>query len=389
MPFSPEWVYQHIELPFIKPLAQTILRGIQVDLPKLRALVDSLASSYRIAAEEWEELSGGINPNSSPQLSTFLPSVGVPLVKRTDSGKLFAVNKEVRADLEGDPYIDALQEIQDVKTLLGLGRNFLSLTNPLTGRLHPSYFQTGAATGRMSSADPNIQQVPKRGYWGFRFRECITASEGKVLLWADYSQMEVRLAYILSGDEAGLQVFREDRDPYLEIEELAFGTQGERRDDAKVVSLAIQYLEGSSKLARQIGVERGEAERIINRYYRKHAGLKRWQAEEIDKARLLGYNETYFGRRRYYPPIWGEGTHREVVNFPNQGTGADLLKIAGARLQEFPSVAYVHDEIVFEVEEERAEEVGREVKEVMESLVKFPIVLKAETHIGKHWGGKV
>ncbi|HEU0053279.1 MAG TPA: DNA polymerase, partial [Longimicrobium sp.] len=277
--------------------------------------------------------------------------------------------------------------------------------NPETGRIHTSFNQTVAATGRLASSDPNLQNIPIRTEMGAEIRRGFIPAEGTRFVAADYSQIELRILAHYSGDEAFVQAFRAGADIHRQTAAIVFGVPvetvtKEMRDRAKTVNFAVIYGIGPFALGRQLGMSTAEAKEFIEAYFQRFPGVRRYLDEQVEKARHTGYVETLTGRRRYIPEInarnfnvrsFGE---RAATNAPIQGTAADLIKMAMIRIQDDLSrdavpgakmLLQVHDELLFEVPRGREEEMRELVRDRMEGAASLEVPLKVEGGIGDNW----
>ncbi len=278
------------------------------------------------------------------------------------------------------------------------------LVNPETGRIHTSFNQTVAATGRLSSSDPNLQNIPIRTELGREIRKGFVAEDGHLFFGADYSQIELRILAHFSGDEAFVRAFREGIDVHRQTAAVIFEVPldevtSEMRSRAKTINFATLYGQGDFSLARQLGVSREEARGFIEEYFRRFSGVRAFLDQQVDLAREQGYVETLSGRRRYIPEMTAKNWNvrqfgeRVAQNTPIQGTAADLIKMAMIRIQKllerrFPSsrlLLQVHDELLLEVPEEEVEEVGKMVVEEMEGAMELNVPLAVDSGVGASW----
>jgi DNA polymerase-1 len=273
-----------------------------------------------------------------------------------------------------------------------------------TGRVHTTFNQTGAATGRLSSSDPNLQNIPVRTKRGGEIRRAFIAPAGRLLLTADYSQVELRLLAHLSGDPEFVAAFQRGGDIHRQTASVIFGVPeasvtGEMRARAKTINFATIYGQGALALSRQLGITLEEAKAFIKHYFERFAGVRAWLDRTVEEARQRGFVETLFGRRRYIPELrdrnfsiraFGE---RTATNSPLQGSAADLIKIAMIRIQaalraeglDAKMVLQVHDELVFEVSERQRVEAGGLVKREMEGVADLRVPLVVTIGAGKNW----
>jgi DNA polymerase-1 len=275
------------------------------------------------------------------------------------------------------------------------------LIDPATGRIHTSYNQTVASTGRLSSSDPNLQNIPARGPWGARFRRAFIPDKGHVLLAADYSQIELRVLAHLSQDPKLIATFLEDRDVHEETARLVFGDNAgeETRRRAKIINFSIVYGTSAFSLAKELGTSAAEAQKFIDRYFGELPGVKAYLDRVVEEAREKGYSETIFGRKRQVPELrmpdrnLQQAGRRIALNNPIQGSAADLIKEAmlraarelEARKLRTRMILQVHDELVFEVPEKEKAAVEPLVREAMEGAAELLVPLKVRLGFGPNW----
>jgi DNA polymerase-1 len=278
------------------------------------------------------------------------------------------------------------------------------LVNPRTGRIHTSFNQTVAATGRLSSSDPNLQNIPIRTPLGREIRKGFVAAPGTVFLGVDYSQIELRILAHFSGDEAFVTAFTTGVDVHKQTASVIFDVAVEEvtprmRAQAKTVNFATLYGQGAFSLARQLGISREEAKAFIDTYFERFAGVRAYLDAQVEKAKEVGYVETLMGRRRYVPELrarnWNVRQFGERVaqNTPIQGTAADMIKVAMIRVQKALDegdtgarmLLQVHDELLFEVPEDEVEPVRDTVVSLMEGAMELNVPLVAEWGVGPNW----
>jgi len=276
--------------------------------------------------------------------------------------------------------------------------------NPQTGRVHTSYHQAVAATGRLSSTDPNLQNIPIRTPEGRRIRQAFVAPPGHVLIAADYSQIELRIMAHLSGDAGLLEAFASDRDIHQATAAEVFGVgspdqvTADQRRIAKVINFGLMYGMSAFGLARNLGIERGAAQQYVELYFRRYPGVKQYMDTTREMAREQGYVETVFGRRLYLPEIRSRNAalrqyaERAAINAPMQGTAADIIKRAMIEVHRWLAgipharlMMQVHDELVLEVAEERAAEVVDHLRGHMVAAAELRVPLKVEVGLGRNW----
>jgi DNA polymerase-1 len=279
------------------------------------------------------------------------------------------------------------------------------LINAKTGRVHTNFNQTITATGRLSSTNPNLQNIPVRTELGAMVRNAFIAPKGYKILSADYSQIELRLAAIYSGDKNLIKIFKEGKDIHTATAAIIHGIPESEvtkliRSTAKEVNFGIIYGLGSVGLAQRTGMSRDEAKKFIETYFEKFPGIKKFITEAVEKAREKGYAETLFGRKRYLPDLISNNgmmrsaAERVAVNMPLQGTQADLIKLAMIKIyQGLPKVSQktkmilqIHDQLLFEVPDDELEKVSVYVKETMEKANDYVVPITVDISMGKSWG---
>ncbi len=408
-------LFEEIELPLIDVLIDMEKAGIAVDVPYLRDLSKDLERQLLQLERRIYELAGHpFNINSPQQLSTVLfDELRLPRGKRTKTG--YSVAQEVLEGLrDAHPIIDAILEYRQLAKLKSTYVDALpEQVHPVTGRVHTIFHQTVAATGRLSSSDPNLQNIPVRGDLGRAVRRAFIADnrpgyriadEPIVLLSADYSQIELRLMAHFSQDPALLRAFAEGKDIHAATAAEVFGVpleavSPEMRRVAKTVNFGIMYGMQAYGLARDTGMSRQEAQRFIEAYFQRFPGVARYLEETRRRAAEQGYVETLFGRRRYLPeinssnPARRQAAERMAVNMPLQGTAADIMKLAMIRVHralqehEYKSrlLLQVHDELVLEVPQSELPTVAELITSLMRSVVELSVPLEVEAKAGPNW----
>jgi DNA polymerase-1 len=401
-------LYRDLELPLMHVLADMELKGVRIDSDylaamggKVEAQLDSLQKNI------WEECGEEFNINSPKQLGEVLfDRLELPSGSRTTKTGSRSTKAEVLDKLaEKYPIARQIIEYRELAKLKGTYIDALpALVNPATGRLHASFNQTVAATGRLSSSDPNLQNIPVRSELGRQIRRAFIPADGHSLLVADYSQIELRIMAHLSGDPRLQAAFREGVDIHRATAAAIFGIEPEevtaqQRDRAKVINFGIMYGMGPQRLAREFGVSLKDARAFIDDYFEIYSDVKRFLDRTIDKAKDDGYVTTLLGRIRYLPELhshqrsvqsFGE---RIAVNTPLQGTAADMIKRAMVtlhrRLAEERTGAeitiQVHDELVLEVPQGAEQEVGEIVREEMVSAIELDVPLVVDIGWGPNW----
>ena len=400
-------VYQRIEMPTAVILGRIERTGVLIDSARLAAQSQQLAERMVALEQQAYELAGQpFNLGSPKQIGEILfGKLGLPVKKKTASGAP-STDEEVLAELAADyPLPARLLEHRSLSKLKGTYTDKLPLmVNPQTGRVHTNYAQAVAVTGRLSSNDPNLQNIPIRTPEGRRVREAFIAPAGHSILSADYSQIELRIMAHISEDPSLLKAFADGMDVHRATASEVFGTAAdavtsEQRRYAKTINFGLIYGMGAFGLAQSLGIERSAATTYIERYFQRFAGVKRYMDETKVSAREKGYVETLFGRRVYLPEINGgngprkSGAERQAINAPMQGTAADLIKLAMIAVQKVLDdeqratrmIMQVHDELVFEVPEAELAWAREAVPRIMASVADLKVPLLAEVGVGANW----
>ena len=401
-------LYRELELPLMLVLADMELAGVRIDS-------DYLSDMGRRMEEQLDELRDEIyaaageefNVNSPKQLATVLfDRLGLPAGGRTAKTGSRSTKAEVLEKLAADyPIAARIIEYRELAKLKGTYVDSLpALVNPQTGRVHASFNQTVAATGRLSSSDPNLQNIPIRSQLGRQIRKAFIPADGCVLMTADYSQIELRIMAHLSGDERLKRAFREGTDVHRATASEIFGVppdevSHQQRDRAKVINFGIMYGMGPQRLAREFGISTKEARAFIDNYFDIYAEVRGFLEGTIEQAKTDGYVTTMLGRIRYLPELqshqrsvqsFGE---RIAVNTPLQGTAADMIKRAMVTLHRrlgdeglgAKMIIQVHDELVLEVPEDELETVAAIVREEMEGAIELDVPLVVDIGTGPNW----
>jgi DNA polymerase I len=400
-------LYREIEMPLVKVLADMEWEGIRIDERFFDALRTRLVGKLReLEAEIYEAAGTEFNIGSNPQLREILfERLGLPVLKRTKTGPSTDASVLEALAAQGHTLPMLLMEYRQYDKLRSTYVEALPrLVNPETGRLHTSFNQTVTATGRLSSSDPNLQNIPIRTELGAEIRRGFVPAEGHVFLAADYSQIELRILAHYSEDPAFVEAFRAGLDIHRQTAALIFGVEPDEvtrqmRDRAKTVNFAVIYGIGPFSLAQQLAVSNAEAKEFIDRYFERFPGVRRYLDEQIVKARELGYVETLTGRRRYIPEIASKNFNirsfgeRAATNAPIQGSSADLIKVAmidihRALRQEGAGgrmLLQVHDELLFEVPRAELDATRELAVSRMEGAAQLNVPLVVETGVGENW----
>lgn len=405
---GPLFVYEKIEMPSVAVLGRIERHGVLIDSAVLARQSQELAERLMALEREAHEIAGQpFNLGSPKQIGEILfGKLGLPVMKKTATGTP-STDEEVLAELAADyPLPAKLLEHRGLAKLKGTYTDKLPLmVNPATGRVHTNYAQAVAVTGRLSSNDPNLQNIPIRTPEGRRVREAFVAPPGCAILSADYSQIELRIMAHISEDPGLLKAFAEGMDVHRATASEVFGippeqVTSEQRRYAKTINFGLIYGMGAFGLAQNLGIERAAATTYIERYFQRFAGVKRYMDETKASAKAKGYVETMFGRRVYLPDINGgngprrSGAERQAINAPMQGTAADLIKLAMIEVQALLDrerratrmIMQVHDELVFEVPEDEIDWARDAVPRVMASVApQMKVPLLAEVGVGPNW----
>lgn len=402
-------VFDGIEMPLVPVLAKMERAGMLVDPDRLRSLSEGLATQITEVERSIRDLAGDetFNIGSPMQLSHVLFDVmGLPTkgLKKTKRG-YYSTNAKVLSDLARDHEIVRL--ILDWREKSKIKSTYLDTLGPLRrgdGRVHTTYNQTITATGRLSSSDPNLQNIPTRSELGRTVKTAFSAGEGSVFLAVDYSQIELRLLAHLSGDEHLVRAFNEGEDFHAETAARVFGVPvsevtPDLRSRAKAVNFGIVYGQQAYGLSQSLHISMVEARDMIDRYYEAYPGVRMFLDSVVARAKQTGYAETMYGRRRHIPELKAKNPQlrgfgeRTAMNHPMQGTAADIIKIAMARvsrrLEEEGFAAHmilqVHDELDFECPIDEVERLTTMVRDVMEHVVDLRVPLIAEASTGVTW----
>ena len=381
--------------------------GVLIDADQLRQQSHDLGQRILALEQEAHTLAGQpFNLGSPKQIGEiFFTKLGLPVVKKTATGAP-STDEEVLEKLAEDyPLPARILEHRGLSKLKGTYTDKLPLmVDPATGRVHTHYAQAVAVTGRLSSNDPNLQNIPVRTAEGRRIREAFVAAPGHAIVSADYSQIELRIMAHLSGDEALLKAFTEGLDVHRATAAEVFGltaeeVSSEQRRYAKVINFGLIYGMSSFGLARNLGIDNTAAKNYIDRYFERYPGVRRYMDDTVAFARAHGYVETVFGRRLYLPEINGgngprkKAAERQAINAPMQGTAADLIKKSMVAVQDVLQnqqratrmVMQVHDELVFEVPETEIDWVKTTVPKLMADVAELKVPLLAEVGVGPNW----
>ena len=400
-----EQILDEIELPLAKILASMELRGFKIDPEGIRSFGDELLSTIKETEERIYELCGEkFNILSPKQLGVVLfEHLGLPAKKKTKSG--YSTNADVLEDLR--TYHPAIDEILEYRKLTKLNSTYVEgLLNALApdGRVHTRFNQKETRTGRISSLEPNLQNIPIRTELGAKMRGFFTAKDGYTLVDADYSQIELRVLAHLANDKNMISAFTGGTDIHTQTAAQVFGVPedyvtSQMRSSAKAVNFGIVYGIGAWSLGENIGVSTKEAQQYIDSYLSHYSGVDRFMKESIETAKKCGYAVTSYGRRRYLPELSSSNFNlrsfgeRVARNMPIQGTAADIIKLAMVKVEnrlaaeklDAKLIMQVHDELIVEASEDCAEKVAEILKYEMENAAKLSVPMEASVGIGKTW----
>ncbi len=401
-------VFHDIEMPLVPVLSRIERNGTYVDADMLKKQSTFLAKRMMELEEKaFEEAGQKFNLGSPKQLGEILyEKLEIPVIKKTPKGAPSTAEAVLQdLALQGYPLPQVIMDYRGVSKLKNTYTDKLpELINPTTGRVHTSYHQAVAATGRLSSSDPNLQNSPVRSEEGRKIRLAFSAPQGKKIVACDYSQIELRIMAHLSGDKGLTHAFEHNLDIHRATAAEVWGktledvSDNERRN-AKAINFGLIYGMSAFGLAKQLGIPRGEAQEYIDRYFEKYPGVKRYMENTRADAAEKGYVETLFGRRLYLPEINSrngqrrQAAERTAINAPMQGTAADIIKHAMIKVHHWLEdskldalmIMQVHDELVFEVKESQVDDLVKEVTQRMEAAAKLDVPLIVDAGIGNNW----
>jgi DNA polymerase-1 len=405
-------LFEKVEMKLIPVLARMEMHGVAIDTDMLAVLSKEVVRDIdRITKKIWKEAGMEFNVSSSVQLRRVLfEKMQLPLfgIKKGKTGLSTAASELEK--LRGlHPIIELIESHREFTKLQNTYIDVLpTLVNPDTGRVHTTFNQAVTTTGRLSSSDPNLQNIPIRTELGRKIRDAFVASPGSVLVAADYSQIELRIVASLAEDKTMIKIFEEGKDIHAATAAVVNRVPLEKvtkemRSAAKEVNFGVLYGMGAYGLSSRTGMSQAEAEEFIRKYFEQFAGVKAYIDQTLKFVREAGYVETLFGRRRYIPELKASNFQvrsageRMAVNMPIQGTAADLMKMAMISIdekihdtwntiQDVKMILQVHDELVFEVKKGLEDEVAKTVKKEMEEVAKLRVPIEAHVSIGDRWG---
>ncbi len=402
-------VLREIELPLVPVLSRMERTGVRVDRDMLARQSQELAERLHALEQQAYAIAGRpFNMGSPKQIGQiFFEELGLPVIRKTPKGAP-STSEEVLQELAAQGF-ELPQVILEHRGLAKLKSTYTDklpeMIDPRTGRVHTSYHQAVTATGRLSSSDPNLQNIPVRTEEGRRIRQAFVPEPGWVMLAADYSQIELRIMAHLSGDEGLLRAFAEGRDIHRATAAEVFGdgdpdkVSDAQRRSAKAINFGLIYGMSAFGLARQLGIERGEAQQYIDRYFERYLGVRDFMERIREQAREQGYVETLFGRRLYLPEIKSRNgarraaAERTAINAPMQGTATDIIKRAMIAVDDWiererPALRLlmqVHDELVFEVAPEALASARERIREAMSGAAELAVPLVVDIGSGENW----
>jgi DNA polymerase I len=400
-------VYETIEQPLVAVLYRMERAGVLVDRELLKVQSSELAARMQeLQTLAHAEAGGVFNVDSPKQLQEILfGKLGIPVMRKTPTGQPSTAEDVLEELAETYPLPKLILEYRGIAKLKSTYTDTLpQQINQATGRIHTSYHQAVAATGRLSSTDPNLQNIPIRTLEGRRIRQAFIAAPGHSLVAADYSQIELRIMAHLSGDASLLQAFADDRDVHQATAAEVFATpldevSADQRRSAKAINFGLMYGMSAFGLARQLGIGRGEAQKYMDLYFERYPGVKRYMEETRRQAREAGYVETVFGRRLYLPEIQSRNAalrqyaERSAINAPMQGTAADIIKRAMISVDSWLTssrlparlIMQVHDELVLEVADAAVESLVAPLRTCMVEAAALAVPLKVDVGVGLNW----
>ena len=408
-------VYEKIELPLIPIIQEMEKRGVKIDRAFLKDLAQKYHKELASLEKKIHELAGmEFNIASPKQLGEVLfDKLGLTAknMKKTGSGARSTRESELEKLRDLHPIVPMIFEHRELSKLLG---TYIDAIPPLldeNDRLHTHFVQTGTTTGRMASQDPNIQNIPIKSELGRAIRTAFIAEKGFKFVTLDYSQMELRIAAFLSGDEKLIEIFRKGEDVHTSVASFVFRVPAgevtpEMRRQAKVINFGIMYGMGVMALKQNLGTSRDEAQKFLDDYFTSFSGLATYLDKIKAETARKGYTETYFGRRRYFEginskiPFIRAAAERMAINAPIQGTEADVVKLAAIKIDEYVKknkledsvfhLMQVHDELIYEIKSDLVNKILPDLEKIMESVIDpkeiCGITLKASAEIGNNWG---
>ncbi len=400
------FVFEEIEMKLIKVLSDMEEEGFLVDIKRLKGLSKQYEAEIINLENHIYELAGEMfNINSPKQLGNILfDKLCLPVIKKTKTG--YSTNIEVLEALQDKhEIIDHIMQYRQITKLKSTYVDgLLNIVNPESGRIHTTFNQTIAATGRLSSSEPNLQNIPVRTERGKKLREVFISKPGYKLLDSDYSQIELRILAHIAKDEIMLESFQKYEDIHTKTASEVFGipieeVTSEQRSAAKAVNFGIVYGISDFGLSNNLGITKKEAKEYIDRYLEKYVNIKHFLEDVVKEVEETGYSQTIFGRKRYIPEIKAKNAmiksfgKRQAMNTPIQGAAADIIKLAMIKVYEYLKannidaklILQVHDELIIEANETIIEELQLKIKDIMENVTKLLVELKVDIKSGNNW----
>ena len=408
-------VYDEIEKP-LTPICDEMKKvGIKIDIARLKKLSEKYhAELDSLEKKIWKTAGAEFNIASPKQLGEILfVKLGLKPKnqKKTAGGNFSTKESELEKLREENPIAGLILEYRELAKLLGTYIDTIPTQVDEHDRLHADFIQTGAVTGRMSSANPNLQNIPNKTDLGREIRKSFVTEKGFALVSFDYSQIELRIAAFLSGDKKLLEIFRKGQDVHTAVASEVFGVDPaevtkEMRRKAKVINFGVMYGMGVLALKQNLNSSKEEAQEFLDGYFNNFSGLAEYLEKVKRETAQKGYTETFFGRRRYFPdissklPFMRAAAERMAINAPIQGTEADIIKLAMIKIDEFLQkknikndvrlLLQVHDELVYEIKENLIESVAPEIKKIMENVIPpketSGVICSANSSVGENWG---
>ena len=390
-------VYRNIELPLVPVLFDMERRGVLVDTQRLKGQEQHLSGELKnIEHQVYQQVGREFNLASPKQLGKVLfDDLQLKPVRKTKTG--YSTDAHILKKIS-HPVVEAVLQHRELSKLLSTYVTALpKLVRSGTGRVHTHFMQATTATGRLSSRNPNLQNIPIRTAKGRQVREAFVADKGQVLVSIDYSQIELRVLAEITNDRALVQAFEQGEDVHTSTAALVFDTSSadvtpEQRHIAKAVNFGLAYGQGASSLAEQLKLKRAEAQKIIDTYFSRFSGVKDYMHNGVEQARSAGYVESLFGRRRSVPELMSKNPmlrsfgQRIAINAPIQSTASDLVKMAMLKVHSMaPLLLQVHDELIFECKKSSVQSKAKQIVQAMEDVGNFKVPLKAHAGWGTSW----
>ncbi len=408
------YVLENIEMPLIPITEKMTELGVKIDIERLKELSKKYHKELDTLEKKiWKIVGEEFNISSPKQLGEMLfVKMGLKPKnqKKTATGGFSTKESELEKLREVHPIADLILQYREFSKLLGTYIDAIPTMVDKNNRLHSEFLQAGAATGRMASQNPGIQNIPNKTELGREIRKSFIAEKGWKLVSFDYSQVELRIGAFLSGDKKLIEIFKNGEDVHTAVAREVFGVEAkdvtkEMRSKAKVINFGVMYGMGVTALQKNIGTDRAEAQEFLDGYFNKFSGLAEYLENVKRETAQKGYTETFFGRRRYFPdinsklPFMKASAERMAINAPIQGTGADITKLAMLHVDEFIKskklendvrlLLQVHDELVYEVKENIVESVAPEIKKIMQNVIDpkktSGVTLATNASVGDNW----